>query len=720
MDSFSGSYPLEFISFCLDMSSEEQNDTVPATATASMTEEEVAIPEEAGTSQATSIPVDPESTQLVPPGDDPDKTAPTPSPSTDESISAYIDRQLQTLGCQGLGLDISFLPPTSAAIVDKAVHPAIEKVSESDPIPQVVGEASNQESGEVDVDPAADIRSETGFSVAKADYFQTDTSDNEELLDSSGAETLKEPPFLINMESLSVVESEVPKEAGPTTSAGLPDAPSPKLLSPTRPLSASARTLINQHFSETNPSILPVGHATVAFNQGQVHSILRAVSSETITSSLHQMKNILEAAIRVGIRSQNVQQSPNRQRVKCFRKKSDSPGLVGLDSDASTEGYTSGALSSEDEFVVNSQRTGRELNIAPPPSPPAQDSLSASGPSTSQQVPSPGFCSTDYEPLATLTGDQASAVSPPRKRRRVPARSGKIMKEAYFKGIQWTRTFVTGPLDPEHNKHKFYCQICKTNVSMFSKGAREIVRHFQCEAHFRKDQRWRYEHLKKKDAVTGRIVHEVRGKKGQVLTPLELEREKPFFMQVPLVEMGCSYPFYEDHMAGLGSVAGQEEIRLCVQISMVALFAPRCGDLHVLELLWAQIGTVTNHQNLFSPYDWGSTTLTVSIIHFKPLGPSVYYSLSIFSSLLVHFRRSSITSSSAVSRTLRTTSASLDGTPWSLRHEVPTVSCQSDSGRATVSTLSDYCVIAQPRNLLQASCMLFLASCLCCPLSLKS
>ena len=74
------------------MSSEERNDIVPATATASMAEEEVAIPEEAGTSHATSIPVDPESTQLVPPGDNPDKTAPTPSPSTDESISAYIDR----------------------------------------------------------------------------------------------------------------------------------------------------------------------------------------------------------------------------------------------------------------------------------------------------------------------------------------------------------------------------------------------------------------------------------------------------------------------------------------------------------------------------------------------------------------------------------------------------------------------------------------------------
>ena len=129
------------------------------------------------------------------------------------------------------------------------------------------------------------------------------------------------------------------------------------------------------------------------------------------------------------------------------------------------------------------------------------------------QVPSPGFCSTDYEPLATLTTDQASASSPPRKRRRLPGCTGKIMKEAYFKGIQWTRTFVTGPLDPEHNKHKFYCQICKTNVSIFSKGAREIVRHFLCESHFRKNQRWRYEHLKKKDKVTGRIVYEVRGRR---------------------------------------------------------------------------------------------------------------------------------------------------------------------------------------------------------------
>ena len=595
------------------MSSEEHNEIIPATATGTLTEEEVPQqPEETVVDQTATAIKDAESKQPDPPKDSSSKTGPTSSASTDESISAYIERQLQNLGCQDTGLVISFLPPTTSAIVSHAPESNTEKSSESEPIPQVTTGSQDKESPETEIERGNDAVSEAGFSVTKADYFQTDTSDAEELLDSSGAETVKEPPFLIALDALSSAGTETHENAKPSTSAELPSISSPKLFSPTRPLSASARTLINQHFNETNPCILPVGHATVAFNQGQVHSILRAVSTETITSSLHQMKNILEEAIRVGIRSQGTPQGSGKQRIKIFRKQSGSLGSGAEDSDVGTEGYTSGALSSEDEFVINSQRTGKDLNINPPPSPPDQSSTSIPGPSSAQQVPSPGFCSTDYEPLATLTTDQASASSPPRKRRRLPGRTGKIMKEAYFKGIQWTRTFVTGPLDPEHNKHKFYCQICKTNVSIFSKGAREIVRHFQCESHFRKDQ-WRYEHLRKKDKVTGRIVHEVRGKKGQLLTPLELEKEKPFFMQVPLVETGSSNPFYEDHMAGLGSIAGQEEIRLCVQISMVALFVPRCGDLNVLESLWSQIGTVTNHQSLFSPYDWGSSKLTVSI-----------------------------------------------------------------------------------------------------------
>ena len=185
MDSFSGSFPLEFISFYLDMSSEEHNEVVPATATGTLIEEKFhnSSKKETAVSQATTALKDAESKQPDPPKDSSAKTDPTPSPSTDESISAYIERQLQTLGCQGTGLDISFLPPTTSAIVDNAPEPTTEKVSESEPIPQVATGSADKESPEVETERKTDIVSEAGFSVTRADYFQTDTSDVEELLD---------------------------------------------------------------------------------------------------------------------------------------------------------------------------------------------------------------------------------------------------------------------------------------------------------------------------------------------------------------------------------------------------------------------------------------------------------------------------------------------------------------------------------------------------------
>ena len=61
----------------------------------------------------------------------------------------------------------------------------------------------------------------------------------------------------------------------------------------------------------------------------------------------------------------------------------------------------------------------------------------------------------------------------------------RTLREEYFEGMSWTRTFVSGPLDPEHNPYKFYCLICKDNVSIYTKGPREILRHYSSERHIR-------------------------------------------------------------------------------------------------------------------------------------------------------------------------------------------------------------------------------------------
>ena len=87
------------------MSSEEHNEIAPATASGTLIEKEVPQRhEETAVSQATATLMDAESKQPEPPNHNSAKTDPTPSPSTDVSISAYIERLLQTLGCQALDL----------------------------------------------------------------------------------------------------------------------------------------------------------------------------------------------------------------------------------------------------------------------------------------------------------------------------------------------------------------------------------------------------------------------------------------------------------------------------------------------------------------------------------------------------------------------------------------------------------------------------------------
>ena len=158
------------------------------------------------------------------------------------------------------------------------------KGKQSDPITCTFAEPP-KETIEVETDGQADLVSETGFSVARPDCFQTDTSDVDELHDSSGAESEKDPPKLIPLCKGSTTFSEVTQQVEEDQSK-IPAVSDPEALSASRPLTASERTINRQYFADTTLSISTMGHATVAFIANQVDSILRAMSDETITSSL--------------------------------------------------------------------------------------------------------------------------------------------------------------------------------------------------------------------------------------------------------------------------------------------------------------------------------------------------------------------------------------------------------------------------------------------------
>ena len=124
---------------------------------------------------------------------------------------------------------------------------------------------------------------------------------------------------------------------------------------------------------------------------------------------------------------------------------------------------------------------------------------------------------------------------------------------------------------------------------------------------------WRYVHLQETDEVTGNVTHQVRGKNGWVFTPVELEKEKPLFKYVPLIEAGDRFPFFEDYMASIGGIANPDDLRTSTLISLIGKFVPKDGNFSLLQSLWTKVGQFTNHQALFSSFDWGSATRTVSI-----------------------------------------------------------------------------------------------------------
>ena len=239
-------------------------------------------------------------------------------------------------------------------------------------------------------------------------------------------------------------------------------------------------------------------------------------------------------------------------------------------------------------------------------------------------------------------------------------------------------------MDPRWNPYKFYCQICKANVSIYGKGAREILRHHSRETHLRKDQRWRYEYLYSVDPVKRVKVHQVRGKDGKLLTPYQLEFELPLFINAPLVEIGQKLPFYDEYMAGTDYMSSSSSNRARVQLSVLAKFLPSSGDIEVLKSFWSDVGVIVNHQSLFTDFNWGKERLSVSfkflIEESFNVGVMILGSQIPINSGVFCFSCYSITCSSNSCLTLLPMSISTVSTLWNLPSTGSSSSSSSDSG----------------------------------------
>ena len=197
------------------------------------------------------------------------------------------------------------------------------------------------------------------------------------------------------------------------------------------------------------------------------------------------------------------------------------------------------------------------------------------------------------------------------------------MREEFFSQIGWTRPFISGPADPLHNPHMVWCHMCKKNFSIKTKGTVEILRHHRTEKHLRRDQRWRNEHLRTTDPVTGKIQHRVRGRNGKILNKIDLAHELPKFNITELVDVGERLPFYEDYLKGHTSAAITPQSRLQTQICLLGDFIQDSGDLIILRKLWSRAGNYTGFQAAFQDFDWSEAHIMVSSPDRSPVRPCV-------------------------------------------------------------------------------------------------
>ena len=188
------------------------------------------------------------------------------------------------------------------------------------------------------------------------------------------------------------------------------------------------------------------------------------------------------------------------------------------------------------------------------------------------------------------------------------------MREEIFSKIGWFRSFIYGPAEPVHNPQIVWCHVCKKNFSIKSKGPYEILRHHRTERQLRRDQRWRYEHLKSIDPIRGIVQHRVRGGNGKVLSKIELKKGLPRFINVELVDNGERFPLYEDYIKGSTTALVTSESRAKTQLCLVGDFVKTQGDLMVVRKLSSRMGSFNNHQATVTDFDWWKVRMKVSII----------------------------------------------------------------------------------------------------------
>ena len=313
-----------------------------------------------------------------------------------------------------------------------------------------------------------------------------------------------------------------------------------------RDLSGRSRATLKQYFEAEDPYTFPVGQRVVAFTEPQVYHLLRVLTDEAISMTCTTMERMVIGAVKgtpvtapsrtekFRTRTRAPSSGSNRQAGSSSDELSvdlgsqPSPQLdLSTLQDVSGLSYLEDSDSSMERLLIDRVYNKPALENLSTASQPGLSHNTTEGETELQERSSLDCTLSELRGQSPTQKSRQAVVSARKNKSKRMPRRGVPMREEFFSKIAWTRSFISGPADPLHNPYMVWCHMCKENFSIKTKGTVEILRHHRTEKHLRRDQRWRFEHLKTVDDVTGKVQHRVRGRMAKSSTNLTLRKSFP-------------------------------------------------------------------------------------------------------------------------------------------------------------------------------------------------
>ena len=411
-----------------------------------------------------------------------------------------------------------------------------------------------------------------------------------------------------------------------------------------RDLSGRSRATLKQYFEAEDPYTFPVGQRVVAFTEPQVYHLLRVLTDEAINMTCTTMERMVIGAVKgtpvtAPSRTEKFRTRARAPSPRSNRQAGSSSDELSVDlgsqrspqldlstlQDVSGLSYLEDSDSSMERLLIDrvyNKTAPENLSTASQPGLPHN---TTEGETELQEKSSLDCTLSELRGQSPTQKSRQAVVSARKSQSKRMPRRGVPMREEFFSKIAWTRSFISGPDDPLHNPYMVWCHMCKKNFSIKTKGTVEILRHHRTEKHLRRDQRWRFEHLKTVDDVSGKVQHRVRGRDGKILNKSDLAQELPRFIHTELVDVGERHPFYEDYLKGHSSAPVTPQSRLQAQICLLGDFVQDSGNIAILRRLWARAGSYTGFQSVFQDFDWSEDHIMVSLLVYFIIEPFVAY-----------------------------------------------------------------------------------------------